>query len=282
MGRFRSGDGTELAYRLVGEGTPVVCLPGGPGRAAEYLGDLGGRIAGHTLVVLDNRGTGESGRPRDPDGYGMDRVVEDVEAMRRQLGLDRLTLLGHSSAANAVLLYAYRYPRRTSRLILVGPSTRVVGLPVDDFLDALARRGDEDWYPDAFAAMMKWANATTVAESLPHRGAASPFFYARWDEKSRAHAAAEPRQLAVPAAEGFYAGPTIPVDAVRRALAALPARVLVVVGELDPFPTPRTGRRLAELVGRGEAVIQPAAAHYPWVDDDHVFGRIIENFLDSS
>ena len=42
MRRFASYDGTELGYRVLGDGPPLVCLPGGPGRATEYLGDLGG------------------------------------------------------------------------------------------------------------------------------------------------------------------------------------------------------------------------------------------------
>ena len=42
MPSFASYDGTELAYRILGDGPPLVCLPGGPGRAAGYLGDLGG------------------------------------------------------------------------------------------------------------------------------------------------------------------------------------------------------------------------------------------------
>jgi pimeloyl-ACP methyl ester carboxylesterase len=149
MPRFLSYDGTELAYRLVGEGPPLVCLPGGPGRASEYLGDLGGGIPGHALVILDNRGTGESARPRDTESYRMERIVEDVEALGRHLDLTRLTLLGHSSAGNVLLLYARQYPRRLSRLVFVGPSTRVVDIRVDDFMPALQRRGNEDWHPSA-------------------------------------------------------------------------------------------------------------------------------------
>jgi hypothetical protein len=36
MRRFRSWDGTELAYRVAGYGPPLVCVPGGPGQAVEY------------------------------------------------------------------------------------------------------------------------------------------------------------------------------------------------------------------------------------------------------
>ena len=76
---FRSWDGTELAYRMVGSGPPLVCIPGGPGQAVEYLGDLGGlsnhRTLIRTLILLDNRGTGASQAPQDPEMYRVDRLV---------------------------------------------------------------------------------------------------------------------------------------------------------------------------------------------------------------
>jgi pimeloyl-ACP methyl ester carboxylesterase len=130
--------------------------------------------------------------------------------------------------------------------------------------------------------MMKWAKATTVEESLPYRVAASPFFYARWDDRSRAHASAELRQLSVPAAEGFYAGPAIPTEAVRQAVSVLAVPALVVVGALDPFPTPATGQRLAALLPNGKAVVQPDTGHYPWVDDARAFALIVREFLQAT
>ena len=55
MPRFASYDGTEIGYRVLGDGPPLVCLPGGPGRAAEYLGDLGGLSRSCQLVLMDPR-----------------------------------------------------------------------------------------------------------------------------------------------------------------------------------------------------------------------------------
>lgn len=92
MRRFRSWDGTELAYRMVGTGPPLVCIPGGPGQAVEYLGDLGGLSDHRTLILLDNRGTGASQAPQDPETYRVDRLVQDVEALRGHLGLSRMGL----------------------------------------------------------------------------------------------------------------------------------------------------------------------------------------------
>jgi len=72
MPRFTSHDGTILAYHPRGEGEPLICLPGGAGRASSYPGDLGGLAVHRRLVLLDNRGTGESDEPEDPATYRRD------------------------------------------------------------------------------------------------------------------------------------------------------------------------------------------------------------------
>ncbi len=105
---FPSYDGARLAYRPAGEGRPLVCLPGGPGRGADYLGDLGGlgRRAGCELIIFEPRGTGASAVPDDPATYRCDRMAQDVEALRAHLRLDQIDLLGHSAGADLALLYA--------------------------------------------------------------------------------------------------------------------------------------------------------------------------------
>ncbi|MEU8915448.1 alpha/beta hydrolase [Streptomyces nigrescens] len=55
MPAFAAPDGTALAYHVVGEGEPLLCLPGGPMRASGYLGDLGGLSERRRLIKLDLR-----------------------------------------------------------------------------------------------------------------------------------------------------------------------------------------------------------------------------------
>ncbi|MFL6121677.1 alpha/beta fold hydrolase, partial [Actinophytocola sp.] len=90
MATFTAGDGTRLAYHRTGEGAPLICVPGGPMQSSAYLADLGGVSP---LARLDPRGTGESATPADPATYRCDRQVDDVEALRVHLGLDRVDLL---------------------------------------------------------------------------------------------------------------------------------------------------------------------------------------------
>jgi len=277
MRRFRSWDGTELAYRLVGSGPPLVCIPGGPGQAVEYLGELGGLSDHQKLILLDNRGTGASQVPANPTTYRVDELVQDVEALRGHLGLDRMDLFGHSASGGICLLYAVEYPHRIDHLVLVDPSLRVIGIPSDLGIDeVLARRAHEPWYADAVAALH--AEARSPQELEKYRWLSAPLLYGRWNAAAQAQAAAEPAQFAPPATDGFYAGfepdPTLP-----RRIAALTVPVLLVVGEYDIWPTCAAVRELAALLDSADVAVMPRAGHFPWVDDPATFAGIVREFL---
>ena len=277
MPRFRSWDGTELAYRVSGSGPPLLCIPGGPGQAVEYLGDLGGLSAHRTLILLDNRGTGASQVPQDPVTYRVDQLVRDVEALRDLLGLDRMDLLGHSASGGTGLLYAAAHPDRLDRLVLVAPSLRVTGIPSDLGVDeVLAQRADEPWYAEAVAAL--YAEAASPRELERYRRLAAPLLYGQWNDAAQAQAAAEPAQFAQPATDGFYAG-FAPDPALPERLATLAVRVLLVAGEYDIWPTYAALSRLAALLGNAELALLPRAGHFPWIDDPAAFAAIVDEFL---
>ncbi len=186
MPRFASYDGTQISYRTLGDGPPLVCLPGGPGRTCEYFGDLGGLSRSRQLIMPDTRGTGESADASDPLSYRCDRLVGDVEALRAHLSPDRMDLLGHSAAGNLATLYAAAYPQRMAHLILLTPGLEAVGAgeTEEQWRAALARRSAELWYPAALAAVEK---AEAGDESMENRRAYMPFLYGRWDDTAQAH-----------------------------------------------------------------------------------------------
>ncbi|MGX7675493.1 alpha/beta fold hydrolase [Plantactinospora sp. DSM 117369] len=283
MPRFPSYDCTALGYHVLGSGPPIVCLPGGPARASSYLGDLGGLSRDRTLLKLDLRGSGESAVPEDPASYRCDRLVDDVEAFRVHLGLDRMDLLAHSAAGNLAELYAARHPHRLSRLVLVTPGLRSVGVETVGFAEAVAARATQWWYPEAKAAMDAWQEAAGRGagpdEVNPLRSGAAPFAYGRWDERARAHAEAEPEERPDAPSAGFYDGFAPDTAAVRAALAGLDAPVLVLAGELDPAPTPEAARALAALFPNAETVVQDGASHFPWLDDPARFVKTVLTFL---
>ncbi|MFI5796703.1 alpha/beta fold hydrolase [Streptomyces sp. NPDC051677] len=279
MSIFTAPDGTRLAHHESGDGPPLVCLPGGPMQSAAYLGDLGGLTAHRRLIGLDLRGTGESAAPADTASYRCDRQVDDVDALREHLGLDRIDMLAHSGGANLAILYATRHPDRVNRLLLITPSVYAVGLGItaEDRLTTARLRGSEPWFASAYAALEDVTADRGTADSWQ---AIAPFFHARWDEEARAFDEAGDQQRNAEAAAVYTAEGAFAPTATREALAALPSPVLIVAGQVDVAGPPRVMRQFAELFPKAELVVQPGAGHFPWRDDPERFVTTVKRFTD--
>jgi pimeloyl-ACP methyl ester carboxylesterase len=279
MPTFSAPDGTRLAYRLSGEGDPLVVLPGGPMRASAYLGDLGGLDRHRRLALPDLRGTGASEVPADPASYRCDRLVDDVEALRLELGLDRMDLLGHSAGGSLAMLYAARYPERVARLVLITATPWALGMPTtaEDRLAAARLRADEPWFAEAFPAFDGW-----LAGECDYDPAVLPFFYGRWDATAAAHAARDEAETNEEAADRYHSEGAYDPPATRAALARLTAPVLVLAGELDGGPRPGLARRAAAVFPHAEVVVQPGGGHYPWLDDPGWFADRVAAFLSAT
>ncbi|MFI6684728.1 alpha/beta fold hydrolase [Streptomyces sp. NPDC050485] len=275
MPTFTSSDGTGLAYRLRGEGPPLVCLPGGAMRASEYLGDLGGLSAHRQLVLLDLRGTGDSAVPEDPATYRCDRQVADVEALRTHLGLERIDLLGHSAGGSLAMLYAAAHPARIGRLVLVTPSPWAVGMPPtrEERLAAARLRKGEPWFEEAYAAFLQ------VLDGLEPEADYDAFFYGRWDAVAQAHAAANDRQENAEAADIYGSAGAFRPAQTRAELARLAAPVFMLAGEYDGGPCPGLAARAAACFPDATLEVQPGAGHFPWLDDPERFAATVAGFL---
>ena len=278
MPQFASYDGTKIGYRVLGEGTPLVCLPGGPGRTCEYFGDLGGLSGSRRLIMPDTRGTGESEDAADPSSYRCDRLVGDVEALRAHFDLDRIDVLGHSAAGNLAILYAAAYPKRIARLVLLTPSLLAIGADEseDTWRAALERRSGEPWYPEAMAAVERAGAGDRSAET---RRAYMPFYYGRWDDEARAHNEVGFGERARAVIANFRGEGAFNPAATREAIGQLTAPVLLYGGELDAGPTPGTLEGAARLFPDATVTLQPGAGHFPWLDDPALFAASVSSFL---
>lgn len=279
MPTFTAADGTELAYHVRGAGKPLVVLPGGPMRASAYLGDLGGLTAHRRLILLDLRGTGDSAVPADRATYRCDRLVDDLEVLRAHMGLDHMDLLAHSAGGSLALLYAARYPERLARLALITATSWALDMPAtaEDRLTAAQLRKGEPWFEDAYPVFEAW-----LAGSGDFDPAFEPFFYGRWDAVAAEHSALADEQCNDEAADLYFAEGAFDPPTTRTALAALPAPVLVLAGELDGGPRPALARRAADVFRNAESAVQPGAGHYPWLDDPEWFVGRVTAFLDGS
>lgn len=145
--------GTEIYFDvdgmgLVPEGDRMVERPvlfllhGGPG--GDHAGFKTSSAALRDvaqLVYVDHRGCGRSAEG-DPATYTLDNNIDDLDALREHLDLNRISILGSSYGGMVAQGYALRYPQRLANLILVctAPSHR--------FLDEAKRHVEEHGTPD--------------------------------------------------------------------------------------------------------------------------------------
>lgn len=245
-------------------------------QAAVYLGDLGGLPA--RLVSLDLRGTGDSAIPADLSTYRCDRQVDDVEALRTHLGHDQVDLLAHSAGGSLAVLYATRYPNRVRRLALIAPSPRVVGMDITDAdrREIADLRHEEPWFAPAYAAFEQiWSGDFT-----PEAGEAiTPFIHGRWDAEAQAFHALGETQRNPEAAAAYYSAGALDPAATKAALAHVDAPVLLLSGEYDVSLPPKRAAEYANLFPQAQTAVQPAAGHYPWLDNPTWFTQAVADFL---
>ncbi len=121
--------GSRIAYVHVvaknpSHPTPVIFLHGGPGVPdmagdADYFGQLA--RDGFDVFVYEQVGRGRSSRLADPSGYTLGRDIADLEAIRRQIGAERLILIGHSDGGVLAAAYAAANPEHVAALVLSSP-----------------------------------------------------------------------------------------------------------------------------------------------------------------
>jgi len=275
-----AADGTRLAVHRRGEGPSVLCVPGGPGRASAYLGDLGGLDATFSLLLLDNRGTGRSELPADRDSLAFPRLADDIDAVRLALGIDRPVVLAHSAGCLVAMAWAAAHPKDAAALVFVTPPGRRTGDDMHDLPSIHAARAGEPWYAEAAEAL-----ALLDSGDLPGgvrrelERAARPFAYGRWDEAAQQHAAGTESQMSLRAWAGFDPGPGYDYTPMLDGLAAVECPVLVVVGDRDGLTGAVVGDRVAGRFANARRVTVAGAGHYPWVDEPAAFAAAVRDFL---
>lgn len=103
--QIQTPDETRLHVEEFGAGTPLLMLSGGPG-CVNYLRPVANLLHNRRCLLPDPRGVGQSGG----EAQDIAGEIDDVEALRQQLGLERWALLGHSWGADLGLIYALERP----------------------------------------------------------------------------------------------------------------------------------------------------------------------------
>ncbi|TCS93844.1 alpha/beta fold hydrolase [Hazenella coriacea] len=109
-------DGFRFVYQIEGEGVPVLVV----GSKVYYPQLFSKEIRKDLkLIFIDHRGHVKPPRELKPEDYTLDRILEDIEVIRKALHLDDFVIMGHSGNAFLALEYAIKYPKYVRKIILL-------------------------------------------------------------------------------------------------------------------------------------------------------------------
>jgi len=184
-GKTFEAPGATIYYEAIGTGEPIVVVNGGPGFDHTYmhLAAAWDTLAkNHEVVFYDQRGNGRSVGDHKSQTQTLKDQIDDLEALRAHLGVERVDLLGHSWGGYLVMAYAAVHPDRVAHLIIVdsaAPKIKDTRFLFDDVFPEVTER------QAAFAFADELGDKSATAASL--REYLTMLCYS--PEKSRAFAA---------------------------------------------------------------------------------------------
>lgn len=265
----------HLHHRDIGEGTPLFCLHGGMGLDHHvflpWLQDLG---AGIRTVLFDFSGNGAS-RPDLPAEDMSHRAwVDDIESLRRHLGLEQIAVLGHSYGGFLAQEYALLHPERVSRLILANTA------PVVDFGEAIVANAQARGTPEQVELAMRILTSPVDGDKEFEDAfrVLLPLYFHRWDPEVGEQLLEGVRYRA----DAFNVGNgwELPTFDTRDQLGGLDIPTLVLSSSDDwIMPQEHGGRRLAELIPGARHVVLDECGHFAYVEQTQRFVESVRAFV---
>ncbi|XBH20453.1 alpha/beta hydrolase [Jonesiaceae bacterium BS-20] len=242
-------DGTKIAYRTKGAGPAVVLVHGTAlsrviWRGFGYVKDLS---ADHTVITLDLRGHGRSGKPQDQASYSTRLMAGDVIAVLDDLGISSAHYVGYSLGGRVGFSLATTHQDRLKSFVSMGGAPR-----------NLPGAFDRLFFPNCIDALENDGMQGFVEKWEAHIG--QPL-----DPATRAAFLANDSGALAAYARSADQNPGVATEA----LSAIEVPTLLVVGErdnerLDSAQTasrviPNAELRILEGAGHGNTLIHPEA-----------------------
>jgi pimeloyl-ACP methyl ester carboxylesterase len=156
-------NGVRLHYVVGGKGSPVVLLPGWPQTWWAFHKIMPVLARDHRVISVDLRGMGSSDKPAG--GYDKKTMARDLLELVRQLGHDRVDLVGHDIGAQVAFSFAANHPEATRRLVLLDVPHPDAQLATWPLLPAVGTFGDKIDEAHPFA----WWFAFHQVKGLPEQ-----------------------------------------------------------------------------------------------------------------
>lgn len=272
--------GVNLHFTDRGEGEAVLLLSGGPGFSSSYMEPVAQLLLKERRVILpDQRGTGLSKLDSyAPEVLNLDRCVQDMEDLRRNLKVEHWIVVGHSWGGMLGMAYATKHPEAVRALVLVesgGPDLDFI-VPFDQKVQARLSAEDR-------ARLAYWRRPEIQekdgerAEFEDLKAELNAYFY----DRSKAHTLVQGMHVGRETFDGeTYQSMIGELEKVhydlRPALASLHIPALVVQGRQDPIGTAEEIQK--SLPGSRLDWIEHCG-HFPWIEQPEAFRRSLESFL---
>lgn len=234
-------DPVRSAFSVEGEGEPLFLIHGIGASRASFAGLIPLLKSQYRCISYDLRGHGASPVPKPP--YTLDDLVEDLEALRKELGIERAHVAGHSLGGMIGPAYARRYPQHVLTLGL--------------WSTAAFRTGDDSAKVKGVVAAMRSKGIPQVLETLRDRWFTPEFAERRPDVITR-----RMQQVIDTDPEVFLSVFDIYAETEMSPwLHEVKHPCLVLTGENDGGCNPRLNRQIAAALPDAELVILPVLRH---------------------
>jgi proline iminopeptidase len=268
-------NGTELFYTTHGSGRPMLVMHGGLGLDHAYfrpwldeLGDVA------ELIYYDHRGNGKSARPANWEGITHATWADDADALRAQLGHERIILYGHSYGGFLALEYALRHGEHLAGLILSCTA------PALDYPEVILANAERRGSPEIMQTVMTGlADPTDSDEGYRAlMGAIMPLYFKRYDPEVARQIDAVSTYSGGAFRHSFTA--CIPSYNVLDRLGEICTPTLILSGREDWITPPaQGGERLHAGLPNSELVIFEESGHFPFIEEAQRFNAGVKDWV---
>lgn len=279
-------NGTELYFDVDGSGLvaegpvmrerPIAFLShGGPGADHTSFKPGYSPLSQHMqLVFYDHRGHGRSGRS-DQSLYNLDQNVEDLEALRRYLGLDQVVSVGGSYGGMVATAHAARYPTSVSKLILVATAAH------GGFISRAQQLVDQRATAEQREAVRRlWAGELTTVDDIKYYyDVMGPLYSTTHDPSKSADATKRATHEPAPMAVAFQPGGFLRTFDLRHELDRITATTLVIGARHDWICAPEFSKELADLIPNAHLEIFEDSGHFVRADEPDRLINLIKQFV---
>ena len=249
----------DCAYTIEGEGPALFLIHGIGARRATFAKLVEGLKDRFTCIRYDLRGHGESPVPKAP--FGLEDLVDDLEALRSKIGIECAHFAGHSLGGMIGPAYAKRYPDKVNSLGL--------------WSTAAFRTPEDSTKVKAVVAAMREKGIPQVLDTLTARWFTDDFVASHPDviEKRKRQVIDTPADIFLNVFD-IYAG-----TGMSSWLHKISVPCHLVTGEEDGGCNPRLNREMANALPNAELVILDRLKHAIFIEATDRVLPVVRNFL---